>query len=78
MAIEKTTVYMLAISPVGETVLVKGTVPMTKKNDGDFSMEISNAEKKLTSLCYTVCGSFLATDPAAKLVNLAECVQVFP
>lgn len=77
MATSKVTVYMLAISPVGETVLVKGRVPMTKNNDGDFSVEIANAEKKLTSLYYTVSGSFLATDPAARLVNLDECVQVF-
>jgi hypothetical protein len=72
------TVYVLAINPDGETVLVKGVVPITENNDGDFSVCIANAEKKLTSLCYTVCGSFLATDPAAKLVNLANCVQVFP
>lgn len=77
MATAKLDVYMLAINPIGDTVLVKGVVPVDKNNEGDFSVEIEQASKKLTSLSYTVCGSFLATDPAAKLVKISDCEQVF-
>ena len=71
------TVFMLAISPVGDTVLVKGNVPVIPYNDGDFSVEVANAQKRLTGMGYTVHGSFLATDPAAQVVNLDACRLVF-
>lgn len=70
------TVYMLAKSPAGEVELVKGSVPRAS-NDEDLSVETADAARRLTSLGHSVYGSFLASCPAAQLVKLAECKQVF-
>jgi hypothetical protein len=65
-------VYTLSQSPIGEMDLVRSIVPI-HATDGDFSNEVASAERRLTSLGYTCYGSFLETDPAAKLVNLDAC-----
>src|SRR3990167_441119 len=62
----------LAKSPAGEVELVKGCVP-TSSNDGDFSVEMADAGRRLTSLGYNVYGAFFESCPEAKLVNLAGC-----
>lgn len=72
----KITVIMLATDMSGFNQLVKGLVKQLN-TDGDFSVEIHNAEIKLRSLGYTVHGSFLETCPAARLVDLDKCVLVF-
>ena len=59
----------------GDTVIVKTRVPLVS-TDGDLSMEIGAASFFLTSKCFTVYGSFLASDPAASLVNLEACTLI--
>lgn len=68
-------VYTLAKDPQGNTELVRCLTPRLSQDD-DLSMEVATAERKLTGLSYTVLGSFLETDPAAKLVNLDACKLV--
>ena len=74
-ATEMLEVFSLAQSPSGDTVIVKTRVPLVS-TDGDFSMEIGAASFFLTSKCFTVYGSFLASDPAASLVNLEACTLI--
>ena len=68
-------VFSLAQSPIGDKVIVKTRVPLVS-TDGDLSMEIGAAAYFLTSKGYTVYGSFLASDPAASLFNLAGCALI--
>lgn len=68
-------VYSLAVDHQGYTELVRCLVPR-KSQDDDLSMDVATAERKLTATGYTVLGSFLETDPAAKLVNLDACKLV--
>lgn len=68
-------VYTLAKSPSGDTEIVRTLVPVHSTDD-DLSIEVSSAERKLTGKGYTCFGSFLESDPAAKLVNLDACKLV--
>lgn len=69
------TVFTLAASPIGDVVIVKTRVPLNA-TDGDYSMEVAAGERLLRSRYFTVHGSFLETDPAARLVNLDACTLI--
>lgn len=72
MKTHKVTVYSLVINSSGENEFVKSSIKaLTKDPDEDVSVQVAEHDAQLTSAGYTVCGSFLESEPAAQQLNKA-------